>query len=44
MSFMIVLVLFLFIFTIIIKYHQKLVWDEIKSTGKAMICFFIVEL
>ncbi len=41
--FMIVLVLFLFIFDHY-KISSKLVWDEIKSTGKAMICFFIVEV
>lgn len=40
---MIVLVLFLFIFDHY-KISSKLVWDEIKSTGKAMICFFIVEI
>jgi len=41
--FMIVFVLFLFVFEHY-KISSKLIWDEIKSVGKAMICFFIVEV
>lgn len=37
--FMIVFVLFLFVFEHY-KISSKLIWDEIKSVGKAMICFF----
>lgn len=39
--FMIVFVLFVFEHY---KISSKLIWDEIKSVGKAMICFFIVEV
>ena len=41
--FMIVFVLFLFVFEHY-KISSKLIWDEIKSVGKAMIWFFIVEV
>lgn len=39
---LITLLLFLFVFDHY-KITSKLVWDEMKSLGKAMVCFFVVE-